>query len=253
MEENAFSIGILFNALVSSIVAGSAMALAVFLFKRYGRLNIIMRSYAWFWFFTVLVWITLSVRYALIGFGLASHWINYFDIALQIAVFGGGAPLVFYVGLRVFEDKKAAGILAIASIFSIVAAIWLILQPGGLVVQETTFFTSESIINTGSLIIFNVEGAIILFFLTYDTAMRLRRWHADHNEAKIFYEALYSLAIMIYLFLGIIEQSGLVTDWILVVFRILYAAAFLFVYVVITQYEAAGEIYLTEEKNIITI
>ncbi|OGL87145.1 hypothetical protein A3I40_02915 [Candidatus Uhrbacteria bacterium RIFCSPLOWO2_02_FULL_48_12] len=252
MESSTFSIGIIFNAFVSGIVAAAAIALVFFLFKRYRKLHSTMRAYAWFWFFTALVWIPLSIRYLFIGFGSTGQWPHYFDILLQFAVFLGGLPLIYYIGLRVFNDQWLAGAMGLASILPIATALWLILQPGGLIAQEITFFSAETIINTGSLIIFNVEGGLLLALLIYDIIIHLNQWRKSHIR-QTFYRALYSLAIVIYLALGILEQSGLVNDWTLVVFRILYAATFLFVYLLITQHEAADETYFQEEANIAAV
>lgn len=252
MESSTFSIGIIFNAFVSSIVAAAAVALVFFLFKRYKTLPTIMRAYAWFWFLTALVWIPLSIRYLFIGFGSTDEWPHYFDIFLQIAVFLGGLPLIYYIGLRVFRDKWLASALGLGSILPIATAIWLIFQPGGLITQEATFFSAETIINTGSLIIFNVEGGLLLLLLGYDIILHIIQWFKNHIQ-QTFYEAMYPLAIIIYLSLGSLEQSGLVTDWILVVFRILYAATFLFVYLLVVQTESSGERYLLEEQNIAEI
>lgn len=249
MESPTVSIGIIFNAFVSGIVAAAAIALVFFLFKRYQKLNPVMRAYAWFWFFTALVWIPISIRYLFIGFGSISELTRYLDILLQIAVFSGGLPLIYYIGLRVFSDKWLARLLALASIFPVAVAIWLIVQPGGLIAQETTFFSSETILNTGSLTIFNVEGGLLLILLLYDIGVRINQWSKVHVQQTL-YEAMYPLAIVIYLGLGSLEQSGLATDWILVVFRILYAATFLFVYLLITQHEAASESYFLEETNV---
>ena len=81
--------------------------------------------------------------------------------------------------------------------------------------------------------------------LAYDIITHLRQWIHNRERSALF-ESLYSLAIVIYLILGSIEQAGLVTDWMLVVFRIFYAATFLFVYVLVMQEEIANENYWLE-------
>ncbi|OGL60604.1 hypothetical protein A3H10_00685 [Candidatus Uhrbacteria bacterium RIFCSPLOWO2_12_FULL_46_10] len=209
-----------------------------------------MKSYSWFWFFTAIAWILISIKYSLIGFGYLGSWLHYVDLLLQSAIFSSGLPLIYYVGLKFFDDKRLADILGLATIMPIVVAIWLIIQPGGLVLRDLTFFSAKSFLNSGSLIIFNVEVAIIIAILIYDIATWLYRWRQSRDQNALI-ESLYSIAIITYLVLGSIEQSGLIKNWTVIIFRIMYAAAFLFVYLLITQREIANENYLIEEGNTI--
>lgn len=251
MESDIFNIGIIFNAIVSTIVAGTAVSLIIFLYKRYDKLTMMMKSYSWFWFFTAIAWILISIKYLLIGFGYLGPWIHYDDILLQSAIFLSGLPLIYYVGLKFFDDKRLADILGIATIVPIAAAIWLIIQPGGLVLRDLTFFSAKSSLNSGSLTIFNVEVAIIIAILIYDIARWLYHWRQSRDQNALI-ESLFAVAIMTYLVLGSIEQSELIKNWTVIIFRIMYAAAFLFVYLLITHSEAVNENYLMEEGGMIS-
>lgn len=249
MISNGVNIGIIFNAIVSSIIAITAIFLTVFLFKRYARLTTTMKAYSWFWFLMISTWTFLSIKYFLIGFGYLGRWIHYVDITLQTSIFLGGLPLIYYISLRAFSDRRLANIISVTTIAPLSVAIWLITQPGGLVLRNLEFFSAKSVLNSGSLVIFNVEVGIILTLLIYDIGSHLRRWLTTHNQ-NMFYESLYSMAIVVYLVLGSIEQSALITNWTVIIFRILYTATFLFVYLLVTQHEALNEKYLLEEANI---
>ena len=73
-------------------------------------------------------------------------------------------------------------------------------------------------------------------------------WRRTKNQGE-FYSALFSVSVGIYLLLGTIDESKVITDWPLVVFRLLYSGAFLFVYLVIVQAEAVQEKYLFSETD----
>lgn len=250
MEFNTdFNIGIIFNAIVSAIVAAVAIALIVFLYRRLRGLNEKMRVYSLFWFFTAVAWVFISVKYFMIGFGYSGNRIHYADLTLQTAIFLSGLPLMYYTGLKFFSSQRLARILGVATIMPISVSIWLITKPGGLVLRDLTFFSAKSFLNRGSLTIFNVTVGIIIVILLYDSALRFYRWRINRDQNTLI-ESFYSLAIIVYLILGSIEQSGLINNWTVIVFRIMYAASFLSVYLLVTQHEQINEKYLFEEKEI---
>lgn len=248
MGYSSLNIGIIFNALVSGIIAATAASLSFFLFKRYQRLTSSMQAYNWFWLLMLLAWIFLTVKYSLIGIGYLGKWIHAVDLVLQTALFCGGIPLIYYASIRVFSDHRLAKILGAFTILPIAVAVWLIIQPGGLVLREPQFFSAKSELNSGSLMIFNMEVGIILMLLIYDVFTRLRRWRIKRDQ-NIFYESLYSSAIIFYLVLGSIEQSALIKNWPVIIFRVLYTAIFLFVYLLVTQHETINEKFLLDESE----
>jgi uncharacterized membrane protein YhaH (DUF805 family) len=87
---------------------------------------------------------------------------------------------------------------------------------------------------------------LILFFLLVDIGVTVRRWRHDRYPGAS-YEVLYSAAIVVYLALGSIDESKVLVDWPLVVFRMLYAGAFLAVYLTMAQEEASRTSYLATE------
>ena len=245
MSFHIFSIGILFNALTCGVVAASALALTIFIMKRLQRVSLAMQAYAWFWWFTALLWLPLAIRYLVVGVGYTGPWIRLIDIVVQMSICFTGPPLFYYLSLQVFRSELLANALSLASALLGIISTWFLLQPNGISVHEVTFFSAEATANTTSLIIFFVEVSIILACLLYDVVVRLRRWYQTGASA-LPYEAMYSSAIVIYLIIGSVDESKIITDWPIVVFRLLYAGIFLFVYLTISQHDASGD-YLVDD------
>ncbi len=237
------SIGILFNALVCATVAASALALTIFLFRKRASLDSAMHAYAWFWWFTVLVWVCSSIRYLIVSFGYAGTWIQYLDIIIQSTVFFTGPPLLYYAIARVFRNAKLSNIAAVGSVVLGLVAMWFILQPHGMPVLDVTYFSAEATANATSFFIFALEAGSILLLLLVDVTRRFNNWRRERSRASI-YQALYSLSVVVYLIIGSIDESKIITDWPIIVFRMLYAGAFLLAYLIITQDEASQEEYL---------
>ena len=248
MSLAAFSIGIVFMGLVCTFVGGTALGLVLFLRRRWSRLDLTMRSYTWFWWFTSLVWLFSGLRYLLAGLGVTGSEINHLDVVVQAAVFFTGPPLFYYATMKVTSREDLARATTFASFLLGVAAVWFVLQPHGVPVRDVTFFSAEATVNLRSFSIFSFEAAIILFLLLYDIVNHLMTWRRTKNQGE-FYSALFSVSVGIYLLLGTIDESKVITDWPLVVFRLLYSGAFLFVYLVIVQAEAVQEKYLFSETD----
>ena len=99
------------------------------------------------------------------------------------------------------------------------------------------------------MIIFGTQLIIAVFLLSIDVAHQLKQWHLEHDKDSL-YSAMYSLAIILYVIFGIIDQSKIILDWPLLVFRLSYIGIFLMTYVTTLQHEAFHEQYLIEEKPI---
>ncbi len=237
------SIGILFNALVCATVAAAALALTLFLLRKRGNLDSAMHAYAWFWWYTVLVWVGSSVRYLIISLGYAGEWINFLDVLIQGTVFFTGPPLIYYATARVFRSARISNVIAITSVLLGIISMWFILQPHGIPVLDVTYFSAEATTNAVSFSIFSLEAGSILILLFVDVARRLQNWRHERSRASV-YQALYSMSVIVYLILGSIDESKVMTDWPLIIFRMLYAGSFLMAYLIITQDEASQEEYL---------
>jgi len=250
-------VGIMFNAFVSGIVASIAFAFGIFLFRRWKKLDDSMRAYAWFWIMTMIVWASSSVRYLIVGLGFFNPGdayygssIHYFDILLQGSIFFTGPPLFYYAGSRIFKNYRVAQALSALSFIIGIAALRFLIGENGITAPQFTYFSADSSITRYLFMVFTAQAAVILLMLLYDTANNLRLWWTTGGIRFRFF-ALYSLIIVIYTVLGSIDQSKIVIDWPLVLFRLLYSAAFLMAYITVTEHEASEEEYLIEEKKII--
>ena len=236
MFPNVLSIGIIFNALSCGFVAAVALALVFYLLKRWPQLDLTMKAFAWFWWFTFLIWMFTATRYLLISMGHTGPWVGYLDIYGQAAVFFSGPGLFYYIILRVFKNKLMADILATASLALGLLSLWYIFGANGLPVRDVTDFSADSTVNSVSFAIFSVQISILMFLLVYNIISRWIHWR-EHRHQPILYEALYSLAILIYVILGSIDESKIITGWPLIAFRLFYGGAFMFAYLIMTQSE----------------
>ena len=67
------------------------------------------------------------------------------------------------------------------------------------------------------------------------------------RDADAFFYALYSISLLVYVVLGGVDQSKIILDWPLIVFRSLYSGAFLMAYLTIVRHEAHLEEFLISE------
>lgn len=229
-------------------MAAIALALVVFLSRRWDRLDLVMRAYTWFWWFTALVWIFSSTRYILAGFGYTGPWVRSLDIIVQTSIFFTGPALFYYIILRVFRSEFIANILAVISFALGLVSIWFLFQPNGVPIRDVTDFSADATINSISFAIFSIQISVLLFLLLYDIITHLHHWRQDHNQVFL-YEALYSVSIVIYVILGSVDESKIITGWPLVAFRLLYCGAFMFAYLIITQDEEIKQTYFLEDPR----
>jgi len=228
-----------------------ALALTISVYRRRQKLDQLMFAYTWFFLFTAFVWIFSAIRYLAVGFGLIGPWITFNDIVVQLSVFAGGPPLFYYLITKVYNNKRLATTFSVISFILWVIAGGLLLLPNGVPTRDVTHFTVESTVNPISFIIFSSQMAILLVLLFYDIISRLRQIKNTTFKKEEKFAILYSLGIGVYLILGSIDESKIITDWPLVVFRVLYVASFLFIYLIVSQEEETKEILLTEQKQII--
>lgn len=249
MVFEAWSVGIIFNALVSFIVGAISFAFVFFLFRRWERSDIVMRTSAWFWLMTMLLWIFSAIRYALIGFGYFSTYyysaVYWYDMVIQAAIFFTGPPLFYYIGLRVFHRLHIAQWLSWASFFLAVFAMFFVLRPNGISEPDITYFSADSRVNMISLTMFAAEVAVGIGLLIYDLFIRMRLWFVDRSVTTL-YDAMYSGPLLVYLILGALDQSKIFIDWPTIVYRLLYSTAFLMTYIMIIQQDALREEYFVE-------
>jgi len=238
MDPEPFRIGILFNAFVTAVVSATAFALLFFLLRRWKSLTPGMRSYAWFWGATGLVWLSVTVRYLMVVGGYLNptvHHVN--EFILESSVFGSGIALYSYLGFQLFKNKIAAAVLA--TIVTIAAAVALrqLLLPGAFHPAVITFFTVDPKPSAAFLTIFGIMAGIALLLLCYYALKTFFVW--KHNgKVGIPYETFYATSLIGYVILGVFDQEKIIIDWPLIVFRIFYTAVFLSAYLILSEDEA---------------
>jgi len=139
-----------------------------------------------------------------------------------------------------------AAAASVTSFFLGVAALWFITRPQGLSAPVFTYFSVDSSINNISFMVFGAEIVILVLMLLYDSISKMRIWRATSNTNTLFY-ALYSISLLVYVVLGGVDQSKIILDWPLIVFRSLYSGAFLMAYLTIVRHEAHLEEFLISE------
>ncbi|MFA5954510.1 MAG: hypothetical protein WC817_03190 [Patescibacteria group bacterium] len=235
------SIGLIFHAFVTAVVSVVAFILVYELFSKH--LSHIMSAYGLFWLATGLLWAQNAYRNTLLGVGVEDFPRFTSAVFSQATVFLSGIPLYYYVGLKVFKNVRIARILAFLSFIVSVIGSWFLAQPNGVIFEPITFFTTEAVANPVSAILFRVSIAVLALLLLYDSVTKYREWKMKKSRASG-YELLYNSAILLYIFLGAIDLAKVVSDWQLVVFRILYCAAFLMVYLSIRHQRETSSDYL---------
>lgn len=246
MLGNVISIGILFNAFVGATVTVSALALMILLIIKRRTLNTTMQAYAWFWWFTAIVWLPSVLRYLAIGFGVYGSWITELDQVVQAAVFLSGPPLFYYLIRRLSGSDRYALWASLVSFLLALVAIFFVLQPNGVVIVDVSAFSADARVNDISFAIFAGEIFVGIILLFIDLWQHFKRYRLARDN-KIFLEGSYSIALLVYVLLGTIDESKIITDWPLVVFRMLYAASLLVVFVLLLQQAGREETFLYEQ------
>lgn len=239
-------IGILFNAIVCGTVTIAATLLAFFLFNRWHKLSPTMKAYAWFWVMAIFIWLPLSLRYLIVSLGMTEQLL-YLALITQIALSMCGPPLIYYLTTHLLQGRFKAWFFSV--IFLIIGGIgiWYDMKPDGLIILPLTYFSAEITLNSTSMYLYIGVISVIFLFLFIDIGIHgISYFRYRQEEAG--YETLYSLAVAIYLILGSLEVVAFITDWVVVVFRVLYVGTFLVVYLVMKNHEDTFEKYFFEKN-----
>lgn len=239
--------GLLFSGVVTAIVASSAIAFSVFLLRRWRRLDPAMRAYALIYVATSLVWFHKTLRYLMLTFSFSNtDLMRLNEVLSESFVYLTGLPLYYYLGIRVFHSRRVSRIATAFMTLIAVVSVAFLLLPNGFSTGEVTYFTADPRLNPYSFTLFGIFAGLSLLFLIYDFSHRIPK--QIKTPPPLSYNSFYSMALIIYVGLGIIDQSKIIIGWPLVVFRMLYAAAFLFAYLVMVQDEAKHEQYLLPQE-----
>lgn len=252
MIGDVISIGIIFNAFVTATISISALILIAALIVKRKTLNLTMQAYAWFWWFTALVWFPSIFRYSAIGLGVTDTWVTQLDILVQTAVFFSGPPLFYYALSRVTHNHKLALGGATISLVLAFISIWHVLQPNGIAIVNISTFSAEQKVNDVSLAIFAAQIIMLVILLIYDLWTHYQRYRLT-RDTQVFLQGAYNFPVLVYVFLGAVDESKIITDWPLVVFRMLYAGSLLAVFVLLLQVSGREETFLYEKNKKVNI
>jgi hypothetical protein len=238
------SAGLLLNGFVCTVVAFVALSFSIFLLRRWSRLAPEMKAYTWFWIVTIFAWSGIAARYYMYVAGVAEEsWYWADQRFFQTAIYSSGMPLLVYLALLLFKKRIVAWSFGALGLAGTLGAAWWLFQPDGFSLAPLTDFTVDPIVNIRSIIIFDVLAAFIMLLLIFHIARSIYSHHRDPSQ-PIPFAMWYSLSLLIYVGIGSVDQSKIITGWPIVAFRVLYAAAFLFAYLITARDEARREQYL---------
>jgi hypothetical protein len=234
--------GLFLAGIVALIDASIALALTIFLLKRWKQITNTMRAYTIFWALTFLTWLPNSLKYFAFSIGANQDFTRLVDFLVQVAVYLSGPPLFYYALTRLNVSLKITKLIVLAALGLGLFSIWIMAQPYGLITEPATYFSMETKPHIVPLSIFNVEIGLIFILLAIDLFKKIKQYR-KRVIAKPF-EIFYTISILIYLVLGSIDQMAIVASWPLIAIRALYATAFVCVYITISQQQATEDQYM---------
>lgn len=235
--------GMLFTFLVSFIVFMTAVLLAVYMFKHKEPRDKKMSAYAWFWLITACLWFFASFRVLFGRFGMNEIDRTFFEID-QFFVFISPIPLFYYLFLKIFNKESLAKWVAVGVAVISAVAIFLLFKYG-ITEGKTTYFTTKFEPHRYAFTIFAAMAVSIIFLSGIDVLKMIIKHIKKAPTTDGFF---YSLAILVYLLIGVFDEQGLIAGWPLVFFRLSYLSAFLIVYLSFSEQLSKKEIAI-KEKN----
>ncbi|MFA5954397.1 MAG: hypothetical protein WC817_02590 [Patescibacteria group bacterium] len=236
-------LGIFFNAFVSVVVSLTALALVVFIFHRWSKLDGIMKSYSIFWSTVAVIWMCAFIRYVLVATGVPLLSILPLDYFIQGTIFSSGIILFYYLGLRITSRTPVAIFWALVSGLLAAVSLVFVFRSEGIVYPGITYFAADAELNVVSFGIFAFEVFVAACLLAYDLMTRLKRWR-HKLVSETLSNALYSFGLFLYISLAGLDNMKVINDWSLVVFRIFYCGVILFVYIVVVSEEENKEQFI---------
>jgi hypothetical protein len=243
------SAGIILNDFICAVIALASAAFCIFLLRRWSKLNALMKTYTYFWMAAFLTWVGITIRYFMYLVGVeeeAWYWAN--ERFLQIAIYGSGIPLLIYLALLLFKKRWIIWLFAAEGVIGFIAAVWFLFLPTGYGPAELTDFTVDPLVNSSSILIFDIlAGTVLVLLLTHIGKSLYQKFFVDHQPLP--FTVWYSLSLLVYVGIGSIDQIKVITGWPIVAFRVLYAAAFLFAYLITVSDEERSEEYLQVSRS----
>lgn len=218
--------GHLFTASVAWIVAFSAFFVSISILRKTKK-NKLDISFALFWLLFSLAWFSIGSRHFFASLGLKELDRAIFVVG-QIFIFLHFVPGAFYIYLKVFRKEKI--IYLISLLFLIGALIGIVgIFRYGIIVGPVSDFTTEYGLNIFSSIVFKILFVFGVGLYVCHCLLYLFKW----LKRKRIFETpsfLASLSVVIYGVLGYFDQTGFMSGWLLVFFRLCYLLAVFLVY-----------------------
>ncbi len=220
------STGRFLNAIIVLTVALSAVSLAFYILKRWSRTDKELKFFGLFWFFTAILWVSVTCR------SLAAALNNYeldhvFFKFAQLNVFVSAAFLGAYVFEKMFHVKALTNsMLAVCVVLAITGIFFTITLPI-IPVDLENFFATEYDPSPEAQMVFLVIIVPIMLLLVTDIFHQWKNLAGFRKDLMA--KAGTSLSVLVYLILGYFDQSGII-GWPVLLLRLLYIGAFSMAY-----------------------
>ena len=217
-------VGLLFSSLTTFIVFISSLFLAVLLVRR-GK-NKIIKSCGYFWLSVSFLWFFVALRlfFAWSGNQTADKYLFFVG---QFFVLVSALPIVYYILAEMTKSEKILKFILGVYIGLGAAALYVMVQ-NGLGERVTTYFTTKYTIPMLSQGIFYLLAVPLMVGLVY---LAVRNYLKIKTKEKTLTDFIIPLNTMLFIYLGIIDESGSVTDWTITFFRLIYVVFILIIYV----------------------
>jgi hypothetical protein len=217
-------VGLLFSSLTTFIVFVSSLFLAVLLIRR-GRNNGI-KSCGYFWLSVSFLWLFVALRlfFAWSGNQTAD---KYLFLVGQFFVFVSALPIIYYIFSEISKNGKALKV--VIGIYGVLGfyALYIIFSRG-LGEKVTTYFTTKYTLPLSAQIIFYSLTIPLMIGLVF---LSVRNFLKTKTKEKTVTDFIIPLNTTLFIYLGIIDESGSVTDWTITFFRLVYVVFVLIIYV----------------------
>jgi hypothetical protein len=210
--------GMIFTSIVAFITCLATLATGLFFRRNKKSGDKLLSAYSFFWLNISLVWFFVALRHF---FG----WLGFPNldrlsfIIVMIFIFFSGIPVSYYLGLKIFKKLSVArffsGVLSAGVFLGLVTIL-----ADGVVEGEVSYFATKfrPAESTFTIFVFFIIPLMMVSF--FDSLLRLWRWIKKREK---FHELVYSLALFLYFLLGVFDVRGLIVDWKLVIFRLVFS------------------------------
>lgn len=221
--------GMVFTSFVSYLVFASALLAGVSTLRNRDKKDDAVFSYSAFLLMTAVAW--FFVASSLFAMWLGKEGLGkLFFLTNQILIFCSGVPLSFYLILKTWgKGKVLRAVVAFYVAGAFLCAFLSIFL--GVVEGESTYFVSKFQPNQSVFLVFIILVTPLLIVALMESVRKVTLW-AKSRESAHLHDFSFAFIIIVYLFLGVLDESGFIVDWPLVFFRLLFVAVFFLAYLV---------------------